>query len=94
MLIFLSLGMFLEYLHAFRATWYLNVGEAETRRLMWTLAHAHGIGLSLLNMGFAATLPRLWDNLPTGIPFASKCITLANEVDELMQSDLVKIQAG
>ena len=76
LLVFVTLGLALEILHALKVGFYLNVGN-ETRRLMWTLAHAHGIGLSLLNMGFGATIPRLWDTLPTSISFASKCITLA-----------------
>ena len=76
LLVFVTLGFALEILHALKVGFYLNVGN-ETRRLMWTLAHAHGIGLSLLNMGFGATLQRLWDTLPSAIPFASKCITFA-----------------
>ena len=34
---------------------YLDVGN-ETRRLMWTLAHAHGTLVALLNIAFALTL--------------------------------------
>lgn len=52
---FALLGIALEALHAWKAGMYLGV-DNETRRLMWTLAHAHGIGLSLLQIGFAATL--------------------------------------
>lgn len=59
LLVFGTLGLVLEALHAFKSGAYLGVGN-ETRRLMWTLAHAHGIGLSLLHMGFAATLYALF----------------------------------
>ena len=52
--IFLSLGIVLEGLHGFKVRWYLDVGN-ETRRLMWTLAHAHGTLLSLVHIGYAAT---------------------------------------
>jgi len=41
LLVFLSLGIILEALHGFKVGAYLDVGN-ETRRLMWTLAHAHG----------------------------------------------------
>lgn len=73
LLVFVTLGLTLEIFHALKLGFYLNVGN-ETRRLMWTLAHAHGIGLSLLNMGFGATIPRLWRTLPRTLLIASKCI--------------------
>ena len=48
------LGITLEALHAFKVGWYL--GEtSETRRLLWTLAHAHGTLLSLVHAAFAFT---------------------------------------
>ena len=55
---FLSLGIILEALHGFKVGAYLDVGN-ETRRLMWTLAHAHGTMLSLIHMAFALSLPHL-----------------------------------
>jgi hypothetical protein len=55
LLIFLCLGIALEALHGFKSAWYLDVGN-ETRRLMFTLAHAHGVLLSLVNVAFAFTL--------------------------------------
>ena len=54
LLIFLTAGLALEALHGFKVEAYLNVSN-ETRRLMWTLAHAHGTLLGLVNLGFAAT---------------------------------------
>ena len=53
-LIFLTLGLALEIMHGFKVGSYLNVSN-ETRRLMWTLAHAHGTLLGLLNLAFATT---------------------------------------
>ena len=58
LLVFLSLGIILEALHGFKVGAYLDVGN-ETRRLMWTLAHAHGTMLSLIHMAFALSLPHL-----------------------------------
>jgi membrane protein DedA with SNARE-associated domain len=49
LLIFLSLGGALETLHGFKIGWYVNV-ESEMRRLMFTLAHAHGTALALINI--------------------------------------------
>lgn len=55
---FAALGVGLEALHGFKVAWYLAVAN-ETRRLMWTLAHAHGTVLALVHLGFAASLPAL-----------------------------------
>jgi hypothetical protein len=49
------LGLVLELLHGFKIGAYLDAGN-ETRRLMWTLAHAHGTLLGLIHIAFAATL--------------------------------------
>ena len=55
MLVFLTLGVVLEALHAFKAGFYLDVSQ-ETRRLMWTLAHAHGTLFGLVHIAFAGTI--------------------------------------
>lgn len=55
LLLFLAVGIGLEAMHAFKVSWYLNVGM-ETRRLMWRLAHAHGAFLSLVHIAFAFSL--------------------------------------
>lgn len=52
LLVFLTLGIVLEALHAFKVGSYLSVAN-ETRRLMWTLAHAHGALLGLVHLAFA-----------------------------------------
>ena len=54
-LLFSALGLLLEFLHGFKVAAYVDVGN-ETRRLMWTLAHAHGTLMGLLHIAFAATL--------------------------------------
>lgn len=55
LLVFLSLGGVLETLHGFKVGWYVDVGN-ETRRLMFTLAHAHGTLLALVNIAAGLTV--------------------------------------
>src|SRR5438445_7951372 len=55
LLIFLSVGGFLETLHGFKIGFYLDPAH-KLRRELWTLAHAHGTLLGLINVGFAAGL--------------------------------------
>lgn len=53
---YLTLGVVLDALHGFKVAWYL---EFETRRLLWTLAHAHGVLVSLLTIGFGFMIQRV-----------------------------------
>jgi hypothetical protein len=55
LLVFLTLGTTLEAFHGFKVGWYLDTDHA-TRRLMLTLAHAHGVLLGLVNLAFALTV--------------------------------------
>jgi len=55
LLFFLTLGIFLEMLHGFKIGWYLNVSN-ESRRLMFTLAHAHGTLLALVQIAAGMTI--------------------------------------
>lgn len=52
---FAAVGLVLETLHGFKIGLYLDASN-ETRRLMWTLAHAHGTLLSLVHLIFALTV--------------------------------------
>ena len=52
---FLSTGIALEALHGLKLGYYLDVGN-ETRRLLWTLGHAHGTLLALINIVFGLML--------------------------------------
>jgi hypothetical protein len=52
---FAALGLTLETLHGFKVAAYLDVSN-ETRRLMWTLAHAHGTLLGLIHIAYGLTL--------------------------------------
>jgi hypothetical protein len=55
LLAFSSLGLVLDGLHGFKVSFYVDVWS-QTRRLMWTLGHAHGTLLALLNIAFALTV--------------------------------------
>lgn len=73
--VFALLGVALEAMHGFKVGWYLDVGN-ETRRLLLTLAHAHGVLIALINLAFAAALRALRD--PAAIPrLASPCLIAA-----------------
>ena len=55
LLAFATLGLTLEALHGFKVAAYLDVSN-DTRRLMWTLAHAHGTLLSVLHVIFGLSV--------------------------------------
>ena len=52
---FAALGLVLETLHGFKVAAYLDVTN-ETRRLMWRLAHAHGVLMALINVVYGLLL--------------------------------------
>jgi hypothetical protein len=71
---FATAGLVLEGLHGFKVAMYLD--PVGTRRLMWTLAHAHGTLLGLVNIAFAVSLPRLtWPTARRDV--ASACLRAA-----------------
>lgn len=55
LLAFTAFGLALELLHGFKVGAYLDVSN-DTRRLMWTLAHAHGTMLAVLHVVFGLTV--------------------------------------
>jgi hypothetical protein len=55
--VFTTLGLVLEAAHGLKLGWYLDLGNA-TRRLSFTLAHAHGTLLGLVHIAFALSLGR------------------------------------
>jgi hypothetical protein len=77
LLVFLCLGLALEALHGFKVGLYLDVSQ-ETRRLMWTLAHAHGTLLSLVNLVFAAYLTARPAWPERDLRIASRCLFSAS----------------
>ncbi len=48
-------GLGLEAMHGLKLGFYLDL-DAQTRRHMWTLCHAHGTLLGLLHIGLALTM--------------------------------------
>lgn len=52
---FMAMGLALEAMHGLKLGYYLDVRN-EVRHTMWTLCHAHGALLSLVNIAFALTL--------------------------------------
>jgi len=76
LLIFAALGFILETLQGFKVPLYVDVSN-DTRRLMWTLAHAHGVGLALIHVLFALSLPAL-PAQPGRDRLASRCLISAS----------------
>jgi hypothetical protein len=66
----------LELMHAYKLATYLDA-KHETRRLMWTLAHAHGVGLGLLHLGFVATLRACFRIATPALALASRLLAAA-----------------
>jgi len=79
LLFYLVAGAALEMFHGFKADFYLNAAN-ETRRMLWTLAHAHGTLLALINIAFALTLRALSDFSPSARALASRCLIAATIV--------------
>jgi hypothetical protein len=53
--LFTAFGLLLEAAHGLKLGWYLDVGNS-TRRLSFTLGHAHGTLLGVVNLAFALSL--------------------------------------
>jgi hypothetical protein len=73
LLCFATLGLALEMLHGFKVRAYLDVSN-ETRRLMWTLGHAHGTILSLVHVIFGLTVRVAADSLEQNLRLISSCL--------------------
>ena len=86
LLCWLSLGMVLEALHGFKIGWYLEV-TSEARRLQWSLAHAHGTLIALVNIAFAATV-RAPDAAPNRLDTMLEALSASRAVTN-RQSDLM-----
>ena len=77
--IFLLLGLVLEALHGFKVGWYLEIANTP-RRFSWTLAHAHGTLLAVINLIFGGTMHRLPSGSPRARWFASVCLLSATVI--------------
>ncbi len=73
LLVFLTLGIVLEMMHGFKVGWYLDV-DSETRRLTWTLAHAHGVLLAILHIIFGLMVRIIPAASASGRSVASSCL--------------------
>jgi hypothetical protein len=70
LLVFLSLGATLETLHGFKVGAYLDLAH-RVRREMWTLAHAHGTMLALVQIAFAVGITTFGRWTPARLKLAS-----------------------
>ena len=70
---FLLLGIVLEGLHALKLEFYL-AADNETRRLLWTLAHAHGTLFAMINLVFGLATRDAIDWDPQRLSLASRCL--------------------
>jgi hypothetical protein len=70
LLVFLGLGAILETLHGFKVDLYVD-RDNHLRREMWTLAHAHGTLLGLIQIAFAAGLTQFGVWTPGRLKLAS-----------------------
>ncbi len=74
LVLFILLGTLLEVMHGLKLGFYLDVSNS-TRRLMWTLAHAHGTLIGLLHIAFAATTWAFgagrWTRAPSALMIAA-----------------------
>jgi hypothetical protein len=77
LLVFAILGLTLEALHGFKVRFYLDTSN-ETRRLMWTLAHAHGIGLALVHVVFGLMLRVVPETAPRNVQLTSTALVMAS----------------
>ena len=79
LLVFTTLGFVLEGLHGFKVGAYLDTSN-ETRRLMWTLAHAHGTLLAIVNVMFGLTVRIMSEGKPRGRRLISSFLIAATIV--------------
>ena len=75
-LVFVTLGLVLETLHGLKLGVYMDVANG-TRRLMWTLAHAHGTVLSLVHVLFGLSAGLLGHVSANRLRFIASCLTAA-----------------
>ena len=77
LVVFAGFGLILETLHGFKVAAYLDLTN-ETRRLMWTLAHAHGVGLALVHLIFALAVQLDLAGPAGRFPTISRCLLAAS----------------
>jgi hypothetical protein len=77
LLVFATLGLTLETLHGFKVRAYVDVSN-ETRRLLWTLAHAHGTLLALVHVVFGLMLRAAPELAPSRVSTVSTALVAAS----------------
>ena len=77
LLVFLAFGLVLETLHGFKVGFYLDVANS-TRRLMWTLAHAHGALLGLVHVVLGLSLRAAAEGTPPRLGLLSGALVGAS----------------
>jgi hypothetical protein len=77
LLVFTTFGLMLELFHGFKVGFYLDVSN-ETRRLMWTLAHAHGSLLALVHVIFGLSVRAVPELSTSSQRLISLCLTGAS----------------
>jgi len=75
--VFTALGLILEVFHGFKVAEYLDASN-QTRRLMWTLAHAHGTLLALIHIVFALSVQLIPDGGSRSLPLVSWSLIAAS----------------
>ena len=75
--VFATLGLALESLHGFKVGAYLDVSN-ETRRLMWTLAHAHGTLLAIVHLAFGLSVRVAPETIARDRPVISRGLVVAS----------------
>jgi hypothetical protein len=75
--VFATVGLVLETLHGFKVGLYLDLTN-DTRRLMWTLAHAHGVGLALVHLLFALNVQLAPSPTQRRYRLISRCLVAAS----------------
>ncbi len=73
--VYATIGIMLEAFHGFKSGWYLEEAY-ETRRLLFTLGHAHGALLSIVNVLFGLAGLAL-GGAPARLLPASRLLTVA-----------------
>jgi len=74
---FVTIGLLLEALHGFKVPWYLDPAF-KTRRLVWTLGHAHGTLLALVHIAFALSVHITEVSETRSLRLASVCLIAAS----------------
>jgi hypothetical protein len=74
--VFTGFGLALEYLHAFKSLSYVSSGS-ETRRLLWTLSHAHGTLMAVINIVLGLQLRVQPAALGARVRIVSSCLIAA-----------------